>query len=256
MIMITNKNLYWVILFCLYLVACSTDNNSGNNEPITVENEEEKPIELITKTEYGPDSSFKIIYQVDKNTNKKHGKYQEFDGEGRLLIEQSFVGDQAEGVEKNYYESGQVEGEISQERGLYHGPFKYYYIDGTLKQEGTYIDNKMEGVLKTYYADGTLKEEVSLIGGLTEGPFVEYNPNGTLKAKGTYGSRSEVEELERGELLEYDENGVLIAKKICKEGRCCEIWTLKRGRVKPSNKLCGMIISSMQKDTINEKPIQ
>lgn len=254
--MIFSRYFNGLFLLLLLFSACS----SSNEEQSSVKDDKETvalPVELITKTEYGPDSIFKIVYQLDKNTNKKHGKYQEYDIEGNLVIEREFVADQAQGIEKNYYPSGKLEGKVTQERGLYHGPFTYYYEDGTIKQEGAYVDNQMEGVLKTYYPDGTLKDVVTLVGGLTQGPFTEYNPNGTLKAEGAYGFKGELEEMETGVLKEYDKEGILLTKKICKDGQCCTVWTKEKGDVAPSSKFCQTIIESMQSDTINndEQPM-
>lgn len=247
--MILSHYFTGIFLLLFFFSAC---NPSSKDKVATDKVDQSSPaIELVTKTEYGPDSTFKIVYQIDKNTNKKHGTYKEYNTEGKLVIERAFVADQAQGIEKNYYASGQIEGEIAQERGLYHGPFTYYYEDGTIKQEGTYVDNQMEGTLKTYYLDGTLKDVVTLVGGMIEGDFKEYNPNGTLKAEGSYGTKGEMEELESGLLKEYDGEGVLLTKKICKDGQCCTIWTKEKGEVSPSNKICQTIIAAMQSDTTN-----
>jgi len=228
------------------LIACSNSTKETNND-----DEQEEVVELEVVVKYGPDSTFKQEYQINKTNNQKHGWYKEYDKEGHLLVERTYVENRAEGIEKSYYITGELESEMQQKKGMYDGNFKYYYEDGTLKQEGTFVQDKMEGLIKTYYSDGTLKEEVTLVANLTQGPFKEYNENGTLKTEGGYTSKNDREALEEGELKKYDENGELIEKMICREGQCCRIWTKEEGDVKPSSKLCEAIIKGAASKVID-----
>ncbi|MCP4442148.1 MAG: toxin-antitoxin system YwqK family antitoxin [Aureispira sp.] len=200
---------------------------------------------LKTVSLYNDSGKVEEQYQVmRKQKEVKHGVYKFYHPNGQIAIECMYVEGKADGKEKVYYDNGQLESIAVLEKGVYHGSFFYYFEDGTLKQEGTYIKNQYQGKLKTYYANGILKEVVTMLDNLEQGPFVEYYENGNLKAKGAYMSKNEEKAaLEMGLLEEYDKYGMLVAKKICRAGHCCEIWNLEEGDVKPNSKLCEAIIN-------------
>lgn len=229
------------------LFACTSNSGSENtgSENTTTE---ETPVEVFleTRTEVSADNAFRVEYQVDTNTNKKHGLFKEFDvASGQLLAERTYNMDKIDGVEKLYFpDTPAVDGIMTYKDGKHHGEFSYFYRNGQLKQKGEFVDGTIEGLLIGYYEDGTPKEEITHVDGMTQGPFKEYNPNGTLKAEGEFTSKQDQENLEHGLLKLYDENGELNKKMICKQGQCCTIWTVEDGDVEPSSKLCQAIISS------------
>lgn len=231
------------------LVACNSPNTeiSESTTDKMVDSTAETVVDLVDKIEYSSDSTLKLEYQIDQNTGNKHGVYKEYDLiSNALLIERVYQQNRIEGVEKIYFTNGQIDGELMYVNGIHNGAFKYYYEDGTLKQEGSYKEGKIEGILSSYYPNGGLKEEVMHLEGVTQGAFKEYNENKTLKAEGEYTSRGDQENLEHGLLKLYDGEGKLTNKMVCKEGKCCTIWTVEDGDVKPSNKLCEAIIGSYE----------
>ncbi|MDC0231582.1 hypothetical protein OAK19_06405, partial [Aureispira] len=199
---------------------------------------------LEMKIEYGPDSSFKMEYQIDKATEMKQGSYKEYDEMG-LIIERTYKDDKIDGIEKNYFSgTKKLDGEFTYKDGVLNGDFTYYFEEnGKVKQKGSYVNDKIEGMLISYYPEGSMKEEVMHVGGFTKGPFKEYNENGTIKAEGEFTTKGELEGLEHG-LLNIYENGEIEKKMVCKEGQCCTIWTLEEGDVKASSDLCKEIINS------------
>ena len=227
------KTISYVMLFFL-LIACDSTEENKKDEVV-----------LEMKIEYGPDSSFRMEYQIDKATEMKQGFYKEYDEIG-LIIERTYKDDKIDGIEKYYFSgTNKLDGTFTYKDGVHNGDFTYYFEeDGTVKQKGRYENDKIEGMLISYYSDGTMKEEVMHVEGLTKGLFKEYNENGTIKAEGEYTSNGESEGLEDGLLKIFDENGILEKKMICKEGQCCTIWTLEDGDVAASSKLCEDIISS------------
>jgi len=233
------------MLFLCCLVCC-TSNNTSKSTLTNIEKEAlKKGVELVDKTEYNEDSTFKVIYQIEKNTGKKYGIYKEYNvATNNLIAERNYKEDKQEGVEKIYFPNGQVDGEFNYKNGVHDGTFKYYYEDGTLKQKGIYINGQIEGVLNSYYPTGALMEEVTHENSLSQGPFKEYNENGTIRAEGKYTSKYGREDLEEGALKMYDEEGILIRKMICKEGQCCTIWTLEEGDITPKTKLCDALLKS------------
>lgn len=242
-------NFLFLLAITILAYSCDTANKDNNNlaaEADSAATVTTQPLELITVTQYDADSTLKEVFQVDKNTNKKNGWYKMYDENGILFLEREYKNDRRSGVEKTYYENGQVESESILRDSKYDGPFTYYFEDGKLKQEGQFVDDQMDGLLKTYYNNGNLKEEVMLEASMTKGPFKEYNENGTIKTEGTYNYKEDREELETGELKKYDDKGELAERMLCKDGDCCTVWTKKKGDVKPSNDYCARIIDSVK----------
>lgn len=240
------------IFLCLFattwIMACNNPAPT-DDAPSTNATEALAIVELEERIIYEGDSTIKVVYQVDKNSDLQHGSYKAYNAAtDQLQVERTYAQGKMEGVEKFYYPSGKLESTLSYKDGIQHGPFKYYYEDGQLKQEGAFEAGKIVGLLKTYYPDGQLQEEVTHVDGVTEGPFKEYNPNGTLKAEGAYTSKGEKEDLEQGVFLAYDENGELDRRMICNQGMCCTVWTAKNGDMKPSSDLCRTIIEEYGKE--------
>jgi antitoxin component YwqK of YwqJK toxin-antitoxin module len=243
------------ILSSALFFACNSTENPPTQTP-----KEEYPVEvsLEERVDYEADSSIKVVYQFDTNSNTKHGNYKEYNLttlEGQeaptpiLAVERRYDYDRITDTEKFYYPDGQVEAIMTYKDGVHHGPFKYFYPNGQLKQSGAYVDGKIEGTLRGYYMDGTQKEEVEHQGGVTQGPFKEYNENGTLKAEGKFTSKGDDENLEYGLIKLYDAEGVLDKKMVCKDGQCCTTWTAAKGAVKPSSSLCDAIIKEFGQES-------
>lgn len=233
----------YVLPLLLMTWACDNTTPVDNNTTTTT-----TELVLESKTELSPDSSAKIEYQIDKNSNAKYGTYKETDvATGKLRVERTYKNNQIDGFEKIYFPSGQLDGMLAYKDGVHHGEFTYYYEDGKVKQKGNYVNGKIEGMLLGYYQNGNVKEEVTHINGVTQGPFKEYNENGTLKAEGEFTSKGDEENLEQGLFQEYDGNGKLVRKMTCKAGQCCTTWTLKDGDVKPGSKICEAIIAEQTK---------
>lgn len=231
------------LISCLVLFACE------HTPPPTQEDVQAKsPVKVLLeeRVRYEADSTIKVVYQIDANTNAKHGNYKEYDNATQaLMVEREYNQDKITGTEKLYFPDGKADAIITYKDGLHYGPFKYFYPNGQLKQNGEYVEGKIEGMLRGFYMDGTLKEEVTHQEGVTEGPFKEYNENGTLKAEGRFTTKGDEENLEYGLIKLYDENGELDRKMVCKDGQCCTIWTLAKGDVAPKNDLCKAIVKEL-----------
>lgn len=160
-------------------------------------------------------------YQVlRKKKEVKHGFYRLYHANGKVAIDRVYVRDKVDGVEKTFYDNGQLESVAIVKKGVYDGSFFYYYPDGSLKQEGTYIKNSMEGELKTYYKNGQLKEIVTMQNTMEQGPYIEYHENGQLKAKGQFKDGDQ----QHGIIEIYSSEGELIRKLDCNRGDCETIW--------------------------------
>ena len=79
------------------------------------------------------------------------------DKRGLLKHEAYFSHGVAEGVERTYYENGNVEQEWSLKNGFWEGVARQYYESGELYSQSEYIDGHREGEEKYYHLTGSLK---------------------------------------------------------------------------------------------------
>lgn len=114
------------------------------------------------------------------------------------------------GLEKVYYQSGQLAYEVfyvNGERdgklewldragiklsfchfklGKMDGVEKTFFVNGKLKKEVTYINDLKEGMQKEYFDNGQLALEVNYLQNRREGTQIEYTPEGKIYTKVTY----------------------------------------------------------------------
>ena len=159
-------------------------------------------------------------YQINSKTEKKEGTYQRFN-DGILAEQAEYKSDTLHGVRTLFYDDGAKEIEESYLMGVFHGPFKSYYSEGIVKLEGLYENGTMESTWTKYYPTGQVMERVEMHLNNENGPFVEYYENGNLKAKGSYLDGDN----EHGELLLYDNSGILERKMQCDKGICHTTWS-------------------------------
>lgn len=191
--------------FILFVVGCTTDVIS------------KKPLAVVDKMN---DLGYREVFQQEKGSGMKQGKYQKYASDGVLIEEAFFVSDTLDGARILYYPSGDTLLIETYRMGSFHGVFKAFYESGGLELVGAYVDNAMAGEWRKYYKSGNLMEVVTFADNEENGPFTEYYENGNLKASGNYlnGDR------EHGLLFLYDEEGVLIRKMDCDQGLCKTIW--------------------------------
>ena len=167
------------------------------------------------------DEYFTEQYTLRKKDQVKHGPYQKFTLDGGLVEEGQYVNGQISGERKKYAQ-GKLVAVETMENGEYHGLYQSYYPEGGPNSSGVYDHDQMVGVWKRYYRNGQVLEEVTFKDNLENGPFKEWYENGNLKAVGQYKNGDQ----EDGELLLYNEQGVLIRKMNCVEGICRTTWEL------------------------------
>lgn len=131
-----------------------------------------------------------------------------------------------DGLEKVYYNTGQLAFEVNNieglrdgalnwydreghhleviyfQKGKRHGINKIFYADGTLRIEVNYINDNKEGPEKYYFSTGKLASEVTFVNGKKEGLQKEYNEDGTLNNDVMY-----KHDYKEGEMRWYDKNG-------------------------------------------------
>ncbi|CAI8282490.1 MAG: Uncharacterised protein [Owenweeksia sp. TMED14] len=84
------------------------------------------------------------------------------------------------GLQKNYFESGQIKSIVNFKDGKKEGTGKSYFKSGELKYEGFWRNGKQEGLEKGYFESGQLKYEANLTEGRANGSYKEYSISGDL----------------------------------------------------------------------------
>ena len=190
----------------LFILACSPDNL------VEVKNGAGKVVE-----------QFEVL-----EDSIKHGMYKAFYDNGKMLEEAQYDKGQLEGQRTLYYPNGQIEIIENYVGGRMIGDYKVYHENGQINISAEYVDGQLEGVLKKYYSTGTLEEEVTFENGEENGPFVEYHTNGQKKWEGQFLNGDN----EFGELINYNEEGVLVKKMMCDSMAICRTtWTKEKGDI-------------------------
>ena len=97
-----------------------------------------------------------------------------------------------------------------------------YYDNGQVELVGKYTDGVLNGLVRKFYKSGTLQEVVSFVENIENGPFKEYHENGNLQWEGSYLNGDN----EFGELMKYNNDGILIRKLVCDSNAVCRTtWT-------------------------------
>lgn len=143
-----------------------------------------------------------------------------------------------DGMEKIYYNSGQIAYTVNNVNGKREGPLnwydrekhhleiihykegkrdgvnKIYYTNGKLRSEVNYKDDKKEGEEKAYYSTGKLASIVHYINGRREGVKKDYFEDGKLRSTVTYKHG-----YKEGEMKYFDKNGTVIKSILYKMDR-------------------------------------
>jgi antitoxin component YwqK of YwqJK toxin-antitoxin module len=178
-----------------------------------------------TETIEKKDENGKLSERFERRTSDfaKEGKFQAFFPSGKLRQESYYRNDSIDGVQKFFYENGQVEIIEHLKNGSFEGKYQHFYPDGTLDNEGIYQNNEMTGAWVFHYKNGMIKEVVNFKKNEENGQFKEYYNNGILKTEGAYLNGDN----ENGPLRMYDSLGMLVKTMDCDSGICRTSWVRK-----------------------------
>jgi len=112
---------------------------------------------------------------------------------------------QKNGIEKKYFESGELKEEMPYKKGKIDGTRKKYHMNGQVSLEVTYRNGEIVGPKKTYYENGQLKSETLYQNSQKEGDYTEYYENGEIRRIHTYKNRKLVHK------KTFDEKGKLVS---------------------------------------------
>ena len=143
-----------------------------------------------------------------------------------------------DGIEKIYYNTGELAYEVKNidgkregplnwydreskhlevihyQKGKRHGINKLFYANGKLRAQVMYLNDKKEGLYREYFDTGKLALEVNYKGDKKEGIQKEYHPNGKLASEVLYKNG-----YKEGTQKWYDEEGKLTQTQAFKMDR-------------------------------------
>ncbi len=182
---------------------------------------------------FAEDGTLEKKYFIDKDSLKQ-GELITFFGNGVGVFERAqYLDDRLHGVRTLYFESGQVEIVEHYLQDILVDTLKLYYEDGQLRMTSIYDMGVHTGLNTQYYPNGQVMEEVWFENNEEQGLFVEYYENGQIKWKGQYINGDN----EVGELLHYNDRGILIKKMYCDSQSICRTtWTIEKGDIVSQNR--------------------
>lgn len=128
-----------------------------------------------------------IVYSVENG--RRHGKFEEFDGDGTLLKCVYYYDGLLDGPYHIYHEDGEtLMVECMYKQGKKEGPFREYDEDANLISRRDYRDGMCDGVCCEYYdgAGSNLFQEYRMVAGVRDGEFKEYAEDGRMTSRCMY----------------------------------------------------------------------
>jgi antitoxin component YwqK of YwqJK toxin-antitoxin module/Tfp pilus assembly protein PilF len=155
-----------------------------------------------------------LIYLRDGNPfmigkvvdGKNQGKFKIVNTHGQMVSELNYVDNELDGLQRYFYETGQVSEETYYSKGVKNGETKEYLKNGNLQSVGNYKDGKLNGTFLTYYVNGGKQCELNFIDDVRDGKVICYYVNGKKKNELNY-TQGKL----NGKLENYNEVGDLTA---------------------------------------------
>ncbi len=145
------------------------------------------------------------------------GIYKEFYPSGTLKMEGTNEDEESEGTWTYYFETGEIEAEGMFVDGLRDGYWKHYHKNGQLAAEGHFNMGEKYGIWKYYYPDGSVSSEGEMKEDQKDGFWKLYYQSGVIKGEGKY-------DVGTGEYVEFYESGKQKAKGSIKNGNKNGKW--------------------------------
>ena len=100
-----------------------------------------------------------------------------------LLITISFIGCGQNGIQKEYYDNGNLRSERNYKNGNLNGISKLYHLDGYLLSKKNYKNGELHDEGWNYYQNGKVYIKSNYKNGKDDGVWKFYYPNGEIKRK-------------------------------------------------------------------------
>ncbi len=169
--------------------------NKYINDELQIDVDELKEYEI--RKDYYPDGNVKIVGSYINGVAE--GVRREYSKEGKIekayiLNKGRIVGEgiideygKKQGYWKEYYQSGQMQGEGIYTDNIKIKEWKYYYRNKQIEQTGNYDeDGTVIGIWKWYYPSGNILIEEIFSNGVEDGMYVEYSDDKRIIVKGEY----------------------------------------------------------------------
>ena len=151
-------------------------------------------------------------YEMEFYRGSKHGVHKEYKGD-KLINECNIKYGEIHGLERVWYENGQLKAEINWKNGLWDGLIKDWYDNGQLHYELNFKDGDLDGLQKYWYKNGQLENEENIKNGYLDGLQKYWYENGQLESETNY-KNGELD----GLLRTWSENGQLKYQGNYKDG--------------------------------------
>lgn len=112
--------------------------------------------------------------------NQAQGLQKYFYENGVLSEEVQFKDNNKDGWSKNYYTNGSLSSEEIYKNDTLHGAYATYYPNGGKNCEGTYVNGIENGNLVCYHEDGSIRIQAQFVEGKLHGKHLSYNVSGDL----------------------------------------------------------------------------
>ena len=166
------------------------------------------PVERIqeTSTGYIPKIGSRLTEYFDENWNRCEAK----DASYYRIITYS-APHKPKGIVKDYYISGQLQGEATfvyidyddENKNFKEGKMTLYHQNGKIESETYYLNNTLNGPQIEYYEDGTKQSEAFFNFGVLNGPMINYKANGQFDIVAQYDNGN----LRNNKYLQFSDDG-------------------------------------------------
>lgn len=120
----------------------------------------------------------------------KHGQWTIWYPNGKKRYECEYLNNLKHGIERFYFENGNIESEINYRKGKKNGRWTVWYENGQKYYEVSYSNNVREGKWFSWHSNGKKASEVVYRGGKKTGREISWKENGELLNEKDHGDPS------------------------------------------------------------------
>jgi antitoxin component YwqK of YwqJK toxin-antitoxin module len=124
--------------------------------------------------------SGQLAYGVMYVKDKRDGKLEWLDREGKLLSICHYKLGKMHGIEKTFFTNAKLKKEVNYVNDLKEGMQKEYFDNGQLALEVNYVHNKKEGIQKEYTPEGKIYSKVNFVHNYREGKQEWFDEKGKV----------------------------------------------------------------------------
>jgi antitoxin component YwqK of YwqJK toxin-antitoxin module len=182
-------------------------------------------LKSITHYRFGKETGTTIYYhhwyptkimEVEMKRGKKNGKFIKRYFNNNVEVEAYYKNDLIEGIEKQYYQNGNLSVETHYIKGMKNGKVTSWYSNGYVRELGAFVNDMFDGEWVNYDNRGLLVGEAFFVKGA--GKRATYDEMGRLQCETNF-----VNNKKDGLEIWYFHSGDVEKKLLFKEDRIIEI---------------------------------